>query len=153
MLHDSGRVKKKRRSSDRLPETRRDPLEISLWVVAFLDLLGYSAVLDRFDIFPLPAEPSREEAARKAFAQAVHLRRRMIAGANELTGQMGELPDVARLPPPARALAREWRASKFYRQDGPDHIILGSSLAPTPGHFPIQGLYTVSTPWSRRPPP
>lgn len=118
---------------------------MSLWTVAFLDLLGYRSILEAMDVFPFPEGGPEQETLTKAFARAMHLRRRLIHGVEEFMTAHDNmpLPNLARFPREAQGLAARWRRIKILRTPGPDHIVMGCSLMPNEQHFPLRAVYTL----------
>jgi hypothetical protein len=134
-----------RKKASSRKKTRRPDAAISFWAVAFLDLLGYRSTLARFDAFPLPTDPEQANALQYAFARAVHFRRRLLGGIQQFMDGSGSAPrlDLSRLPPSLRRMGERWRKVKILHSPGPDHIVLGCSLAPRLDHFPMRAVYTL----------
>jgi hypothetical protein len=119
---------------------------VSLWAVAYLDLLGYSAVLSRMDMFPMPTQPPEEQGLRDAFVRAVHFRQRLVDGSNKfMDGALKAPAELASLPEEVQHRVATFRQVRVIQAPGPDHIILACSLAPDAEHNPIRGVYNLVT--------
>ncbi|MDX2055014.1 MAG: hypothetical protein SFV15_21605 [Polyangiaceae bacterium] len=117
---------------------------IAFWLVAFLDMLGYRATLQKFDVYPLPTEPGDQDAFRQRFVHAVHLRRRLLGAIREFQfSTRRETPLPAELPPQARPTAERWGKAKLLNMPGPDHVVLACSLTGDVDHFPLRGVYNT----------
>jgi len=145
MVGRKARAKKERQFQRDEQASPKNPPSISYWAVGFLDLLGYSRVLQAFDVYPLPTEGPDHHALVKAFARATHLRTRLLdAMENLMSSRLGTLPvDLNRIPQALRSAANGWRQIRMISSPGPDHVILGCSLAPSPGHFPMYAVDTL----------
>lgn len=143
----AAKVKKAARlNSPRPPKATDAPPYISNWIVGFLDMLGYRSVLSAFDAYPLPQDPAEQERLGRALGRAVKLRRRLLKQADALATEVGDLPDEVKLVSPAqRKDFMEARKVHLIKDPGPDHIVLGTSLAPTAVHFPARGVYALLT--------
>lgn len=121
------------------------PSLMSYWVVAFLDLLGYRSILNEFDIFPLPPDGPQRDAANRALARAIHLRRRLLKVIHEFMEEMAVPLEFPGQEPPQeyQRLASSLRQIKIVKAAGPDHVVLACSLMPQPGHNWIRALYTL----------
>jgi len=148
-MNSKRRAKNKRRkhAGARGTEATSGDTDISFWLVAFLDMLGYRATLQKFDVHPLPTEPDEQDALRKAFVVAVKLRRRLLGQIREFQSSIQrETPFPADLPPGTRPLAEHWRKAKLLNMPGADHVVLACSLAGDVDHFPLRAVYnTVAT--------
>jgi len=114
---------------------------MAMWAVAFLDLLGYRTVLDRFDRFPLPEDDQGREELSTAFAHAVKLRRRLLGGMQTFTNRVrfpSEIDGKPIHPELARLLSFD-----IHRSPGPDHIVLGTALVDGPRHNPMRGVFAI----------
>jgi hypothetical protein len=117
---------------------------VSIWAVAFLDLLGYRSVLSEMDVFPLPERPEGVELLTKAFARAVHFRQRLLAGINDfMAGALRASSGLESLPENVRRQVENLRRVRTIHAPGPDHVILACSLAPAPEHYPIRAVYNL----------
>src|SRR5438309_89730 len=102
--------KTRRKQGDRGLTLRDNPVarppQISQWVVAFVDLLGYRSALAKFDVVPLPQQGLERDQVIKAFAHSVHLRRRLVGGIEAFNSTFA-LPskEVEQLPPAGRNIA------------------------------------------------
>jgi hypothetical protein len=124
--------------------TAEQPIEIAFWVVAFLDLLGYREILDGMDRHPL-ADAEYQE-VKAAFVKATHLRRRLLGGLKEvMAGQLfqPEVPEFQTLPPHLKVMAEGFSRIKIFQLPGPDHVVIGTCLAPTQEHFPMRGVFAL----------
>lgn len=118
------------------------------YVVAFLDLLGYREMLRSFDFHPIPEDAPTQKKLRDGLVEVVKLRRRMMGIAKSfLFGAEIKIPPEANaLHDKAKTAFLESRKAKIYKDEGPDHIVLGASCAPTPGeHFPARGIFALFT--------
>jgi hypothetical protein len=116
---------------------------VSFWVVAFLDLLGYSSVLDKIDVFPFPTKGDERQSLEKAFARAIRLRRRLIHEVDAFLASVNKMPDLGHLPPQSRAKVAGLHMTRLVRSPGPDHIILACSLLPRADHFPLRAVFNL----------
>jgi hypothetical protein len=140
------RVSRRERRQRQRAAAAAKPIEISFWAVAFLDLLGYRHVLADMDVFPLPPDQAGSQALTQAFARATRLRRRLVDGVQAImNGQ--QAADHSRefrvLPAKLKAIAEDWSRVTLFNLPGPDHIVLGCSLARTDRHFPIRGAHAL----------
>jgi hypothetical protein len=119
---------------------------VSLWAVAYLDLLGYSAVLSKMDMFPMPMQLPEEQVLRDAFVRAIHFRQRLVDGTNEfMDGALKAPAELASFPEDVQHRVATFRQVRVIQAPGPDHIILACSLAPDAEHNPIRGVYNLVT--------
>jgi hypothetical protein len=140
------RVRRRERRVRQQAEATSQPLQISFWAVGFLDLLGYREVLAGMDVFPLPQDQAGFERLTQSFARATRLRRRLLGAMQSIMdGQQREgiFTQFPSLPPKLKAMAEGWSRVKLFRLPGPDHIVLGCSLAPSEAHFPIRGAHAL----------
>jgi hypothetical protein len=122
------------------------PLTISYWAVAFLDLLGYRSVLDGMDVYPLPNEGEEHARVHRSFKAAVHMRRRLLGGMNSLMESQQNtplLPELLALPVRERKMVEQWNRVQILQLPGPDHIVLGCSLAPDEGSIPVRDVHSI----------
>jgi hypothetical protein len=119
--------------------------ELSLWCVAFLDLLGYQKVLQEMDVFPFPESAPGFEKVDKAFARAVWFRRRLEKHFLVHSEQTRPFPteELSALSEHQRAIVETWTGIKLIQTTGADHVAIGCSLADDKGHSPIMGVYTI----------
>jgi hypothetical protein len=112
-----------------------------------LDLLGYRSVLSKLDMFPLPGDPSASAALSAAFGRAVKLRRRLSREVEDFLAASENVPppDLSHLPPETQKVVAGWRKVRLLRSPGPDHLVLGCSLSPADGHFPMRAVYSLVT--------
>jgi hypothetical protein len=71
------------------------------------------------------------------------LRRRLIALVENYLEGISEPATLDHIPREFRKVAADWHKGKVKRWDGPDNIVLATSLEKRPGHFPIRGLYNL----------
>jgi hypothetical protein len=123
----------------------KGPAVLSMWCVAFLDLLGYRSLLQQMDVFPMPETEPEHEQFQKAFARAVHFRTRLDGYFRTLLQSSARVPDnqLEAFPEHQRRQADAMTRMKVLQTTGADHVAIGCSLADDEGHFPIIGVYTV----------
>jgi hypothetical protein len=136
--------RKQRRAEERERQLRTGP-EISYWLVAFLDLLGYRGVLDEMDVLPLPADPGGVAQITQALARAMRIRRRLHAAFEQFMKGYDLAPadELQELPPDLRDLATPLRATRLVKATGPDHYVVAASLAPSKLNFPMRSVYAA----------
>lgn len=119
---------------------------LSLWVVAFLDLLGYRSLLNKMDVFPLPEDDAGQRTLSKSLGDAVKRRRRLLGTIDQFMKGAGKPPpEFEKMQAGKRRLAEAWRNVRLVNMPGPDHIVLGCSLAPKADHLPMRAVYTLVT--------
>ncbi len=110
-----------------------------------MDILGYRKVLETMDVFPIPSQESERIMLGKTFVRAIHLRRRLLRLLNDfMKAYITSTPlDLSRFPEEAQKLANCWGQLKLIQSPGPDHVILGCSLAQDEEHYPLTGVYSL----------
>lgn len=109
----SKRTRERRRKRDEKRATAKAESErpqLISWAVAFLDILGYSSVLEAMDVVPLPAGGTPEaEAIIASLAKAVRLRRRLHKMVPQFMSSAAGSADesISELPPELRAIAEQ----------------------------------------------
>jgi len=137
--------KRERRKAKRPP---RSDESITMWMVVFLDILGYRGILAAMDQVPLPTEdPARALAVNAALGRAVNFRRRLLTSVTQfLQGSETAGDEVFNeVPPHLRKLSEGWRKVKLITTPGPDHFVLATSLSPSPENFPLRSIYAILT--------
>lgn len=139
------RRSRKERRKRQLASNVAQPVEMSFWAVAFLDLLGYREVLAGVDKFPLPQDPLELRRLQDSFSRSVRLRRRLVDGVRRIVARQNgqDPPQFRALPPEFKTIAEGWSHVRLFDMPGPDHIVFGCSLAPTGHHFPIRGAHSL----------
>src|SRR5262245_18375977 len=139
------RVTRRQRRERQLSSRIAKPVDMSFWAIAFLDLLGYREVLAGVDVFPLPQDPLELQRLQQSFTRSVRLRRRLVDGVKGIVGRTRERhpPQFRGLRASLKSVAEGWSQVKIFNLPGPDHMVLGCSLAPTQGHFPIRGAHAL----------
>lgn len=135
---------KERRIEEQRVAAQASP-EISYWMVAFLDLLGYREVLRDLDVLPLPEDEEGQNRMRKALGRATRLRRRLHGSFGQfLVGEQStEKEFLDGIPLQLQEKAKSLRATRLVHSPGPDHYILAASLAPSPSNFPARAVYSA----------
>src|SRR5262245_31794514 len=137
------RALRERRGSQR--SASQQAPRVSFWVVAFLDLLGYRATLERIDIFPLPKAPEDRERLEAGFARAIRLRRHLVVAVEQFlkTAAIAPSADISKLSPEAKRTFTRCRRASILSSPGPDHMVIGCPLDRRPDHFPIRGVFML----------
>ena len=117
------RAKEKRHRKRAVKPNQAVPPTVSYWVVAFLDLLGYSTILKAFDVFPLSTQRREVE---KAVMRAIRLRTRLLGELDIFMREITSTPpaDLVRFSGESQKLAASWRRIKMIQTPGPDHVVL-----------------------------
>jgi len=133
-------MKRKRGSQkeDSQPEQR-----MSSWVVSYLDILGYRSLLHKIDLPPDFETEEQRRVVEQAFIPPIRLRRRLITLVRRSIEGLSEPANLDHIPRESRKIVADWHKAKVMRWDGPDNIVLATSLENRPGHFPIRGLYNL----------
>jgi hypothetical protein len=143
----SKRRRKNRKSPGKTPShphPDRGNKDLSFWMVAFMDLLGYRSLLNGFDVFPFPTEAVELARVREALAKAVHVRQRLHTSLEAFLKGNELAPDLeAEVPVHLRDLVRSVRSIRLISSPGPDHYILAASLARSELNFPVRSAYTL----------
>jgi hypothetical protein len=117
---------------------------LSLWAVAYLDLLGYRTVLSQMDLFPIPTRPQDLKVLSDAFVRAVHFRQRLIGQTNQfMESALRDPPELESFPRDVQDRVLRVRRARMIQSPGPDHVILACPLAADPAHFPIRAVYNL----------
>jgi hypothetical protein len=114
-----------------------DPrVDVSLWLVAFLDILGYRKILEGFDAEFVPAGDDDENAERFSshFLKAVRLRRRLNERLLELSKEL--VPsNWNELPSESQQQFLALTKTDIVPSTGPDHVVLVCSLSGKGNHM------------------
>lgn len=120
-----------------------EDIQISYWMVAFLDMLGYKALLDQLET---PLDQAASDDIGKALRHCVVSRRRLVATANTfMRSAIREhndslMQELAGSPP---GDLKNWLRAEVIQLPGADHVVLACSTAPSEQHFPLRGVYSV----------
>lgn len=143
----SKRLRKNRKQAGRATshhQSDQSNEELSFWMVAFMDLLGYRTLLNDFDVFPLPTEAADVARIRAALERAVRVRQRLHASFDTFLQGYELAPDLeAEVPDHIRDLVRSVRSVRLISSPGPDHYILAASLARSEANFPARSAYKL----------
>lgn len=147
-MSSRGKKKTQRRDGGNEREKNMDS-DFGFWAVAFLDLLGYSKVLESMHAVPIEKMDEQSfQIAAGSFKAAVKFRKRLVNFSRDMRADVEEIqdPKLRSLSPEAQAQLRRWRTRKLQQFDGADHIILACALAPEPpSHFPAMGVQDIVT--------
>jgi hypothetical protein len=125
--------------------TQKDPSRknrrAGYWAVAFLDITGYGAALNAFDVYPLPRDPDAQKALNKKIVRPWHFKRRLVDGVKEfIAAEPPRSPSISRLSPADQKIAATWRAYRIQVAALGDAVTMEMALEPNPGHFPAGAI-------------
>jgi hypothetical protein len=119
---------------------------ISYWMVGSLDMMGYSAALDRMKV-------SLDEDSKAALIEAVKV---VVTKRVSMLQTVDTVLNAAGAPPPSGLLeelarqegirptdAKAWLRPELMREEGPDHILLMCPLASIAGTSSLMGAFQI----------
>lgn len=117
-------------------------MTVGYWAVAFLDLMGYGAALDAFDVYPLPSDKAAQDALTPKVVRPRHFQQRLVLGIETFIEGMRSAPqtDLSHLPAEAQRLAARWRATRIKVQPLGDAVTMELALRGDDNHFPARAL-------------
>ncbi|HET6333273.1 MAG TPA: hypothetical protein VFG30_08675, partial [Polyangiales bacterium] len=120
--------------------------EVTYWVVAFLDLMGYSNVLNGLDEFGPSRDGIDQEKYAAAYGRAHKIRKRFHAFLKPKPQDVtGELPWVDGIPESVKRLVLHSRRMRVIEAPGADHMVLILSMSPEVDHYPWRAFVAMLT--------
>lgn len=128
----------------------RDPktgFEIAFWIVGFLDLMGYSKVLESLDSRELDWGELSQPKYAAAYERAYRIRTRFHSF---LTLKSEDFPTSDYAWPTGvgseiKEMVTKSRKMRVIQSPGADHMVLALSMAPSEEHFPPRAFVAMLT--------
>lgn len=140
----SRKQRRRDRGDEPKPQPEQNP-QISFWMVAFVDLLGYREVLKGLDVLPLPTSPAEIDKMKRALARASWLQNRLHRSFETfMSGHDRVDPDLLQgVPQQSWPIFEAMRATRILHTGGPDNYMMAASLAPSAANFPARAAYAL----------